>query len=215
MNNNDVYQKSDLSREEIKNKNLAILSREARTLLIMIDGKKTYGHYLAMLDNSKIFANNKGIAVLFELLQAMELIEWVDHRQNAAVISEPSLSQSSVSAIENIQQAQSSLPKVSQSSAIEKFKSKSAFKLNKAKSAMGNFFKSPPVGPNYEIIKSDLATFIEEKAPPQDAWGYLLSLKQCNNDAELLAFVEKIQKFTTSELSRGIDKFVDAIKNQS
>lgn len=40
MNSNDVYQKSNLGREEIRNQTLGVLPREARTLLITIDGKK-------------------------------------------------------------------------------------------------------------------------------------------------------------------------------
>ena len=45
MKDGDVFQKTDLGREEIKSQSLGILPREARTLLIMIDGKRTYQSY--------------------------------------------------------------------------------------------------------------------------------------------------------------------------
>ena len=41
MNSSNVFRKSDLGRKEIKTQSLGVLPREARTLLIMIDGKKT------------------------------------------------------------------------------------------------------------------------------------------------------------------------------
>ncbi|WP_201503314.1 hypothetical protein, partial [Psychrobacter aquimaris] len=75
MNNGDVFQKTDLGREEIKSQSLGILPREARTLLIMIDGKRTYQSYLDTLDHSKMFADFGGIAPLFELLLGLECIE--------------------------------------------------------------------------------------------------------------------------------------------
>ena len=40
MNSIDVFRKSDLGRKETKTQSLGMLPREARTLLIMIDGKK-------------------------------------------------------------------------------------------------------------------------------------------------------------------------------
>ena len=68
MNYGDVFRKSDLGRAEIKSQSLGILPREARTLLIMIDGKRTYQNYLDTLDNSKMFADFGGVGPLFELL---------------------------------------------------------------------------------------------------------------------------------------------------
>lgn len=77
MNNNDVFRKSDLGREEIKNQTLGVLPREARTLLIMIDGKKTYQHYLETLNQSKMFIEFGGVEPLFELLVEFQCIELV------------------------------------------------------------------------------------------------------------------------------------------
>ena len=87
MNNSDVFRKSDLGREEIKTQSLGVLPREARTLLIMIDGKKTYQQYLDSLDNSKMFAEFGGIAPLFELLQEFQCIELIAD-DNASVTSQ-------------------------------------------------------------------------------------------------------------------------------
>ena len=64
MNYSDVFQKSDLGREEIKSQSLGILPREARTLLIMIDGKRDYQSYLDTLDDSKMFAGFGGVTPL-------------------------------------------------------------------------------------------------------------------------------------------------------
>ena len=228
MDNSDIYRKSSLGREELKNKNIEMLPREARTLLIMIDGKKTYEHYLTVLDNSKMFLETGGIAPLFELLQAMELIEYVEKEQNPADTLKPAPSQSPIFDTTTSPQAsqmqasdalqpepiEQTVPQSLASTLYNFDKTFDTPKLDKAKSAMGNFFKSKPTGANYRSIKSDVEAFIEENASPQDAWGYLLSLRQCNNEAQLLAFVEKIDGFANDDVSYDMSKFVDAIKNQ-
>lgn len=78
MNNSDVFRKSDIGRQEIKNQSLGVLPREARTLLIMIDGKKTYQNYIDSLNTSKMFAEFGGVAPLLELLLDFQCIETVN-----------------------------------------------------------------------------------------------------------------------------------------
>lgn len=237
MNNNDIYKKSALGREEIKNQNLGVLPREARTLLIMIDGKKTYQSYLDSLNESAMFADFGGIAPLFELLlefQCIELSEQTDTttaKQNSTIST---IAPQKDSEYTNERQLGSSLstpspqtPEVSQTSsqaqpysnlnneadfAIQ-FDSKGTMQQDSSTPSKKGFFGRKANEMSYDTIKSDLATYIEKNAPSQDAWGYLLSLEQCENAAQLLALVQRIQKSTSGDsLARGMDKYQKSLK---
>lgn len=218
MNNSDVFEKSDLGREEIKAQNQGVLPREARTLLILIDGKKTYERYLATLDKSKIFVETGGVAPLFELLQDLQYIELTEPDNVRASQPPPSLSETQVRVDPRTLQSQpvqSQAPQPRSSSKAEfeaEFDSTPSSRDSNKASSMGSYFKNKETNINYETIKSDLATYIERNAPAQDAWGYLLSLEQCNDDSQLLALIQKIQNSTSGSLSRGMDKFYKAIQ---
>lgn len=241
MNSNDVYQKSDLGREEIRSQSLGVLPREARTLLIMIDGKKTYQSYLGSLNESKMFAEFGGIVPLFELLLEFQCIELkgqsgdkavetaVSQPQSAppAQPSAPSISPSNISNASQDQRLPQSQADTTQSVASEppvarsnseaefaaEFNNNSSNKESNQEASKGGFFRRKAPDVSYETIKSDLATYIEKNAPAQDAWGYLLSLEQCENDSQLLALVQRIQKSTSGDgLSRGMDKYLKVLK---
>lgn len=78
MNSTDIFQKSDLGRHESKNKSLGVLSQEARTLLIMINGKTPYQKYIDSLDKCNIFSDFGGIKPLFEMFLELGYIELVE-----------------------------------------------------------------------------------------------------------------------------------------
>ena len=207
MKDGDVFQKTDLGREEIKSQSLGILPREARTLLIMIDGKRTYQSYLDTLDRSKMFADFGGVAPLFELLLGLECIEIVG-ADNAA-------SQTSTA-------PQASTAYQSQSSSSERnietefdrtFNDKGLNKMAAlGKKSISSIFKARLSGASYETIKSELANYIEKNAPPVEAWGYLLSLEQCGDSSQLLSLVKEIQSTSSSNLSRGMNDFIKKIQ---
>ncbi|WP_198331818.1 hypothetical protein [Psychrobacter aquimaris] len=206
MNNGDVFQKTDLGREEIKSQSLGILPREARTLLIMIDGKRTYQSYLDTLDHSKMFADFGGIAPLFELLLGLECIEI------AGAASQTSTAPQAPTA----SQPQSSLPSFEQNIETEfdrTFNNKSPNKMAAlGKKSLSSIFKTKLSGANYETIKSELANYIEKNAPRVEAWGYLLSLEQCGNSSQLLSLVKEIQSTSGSNLSHGMSEFIKKIQ---
>ncbi len=206
MNNGDVFQKTDLGREEIKSQSLGILPREARTLLIMIDGKRTYQSYLDTLDHSKMFADFGGIAPLFELLLGLECIEI------AGAASQTSTAPQAPTA----SQPQSSSPSFEQSIETEfdrTFNNKSPNKMAAlGKKSLSSIFKTKLSSASYETIKSELANYIEKNAPPVEAWGYLLSLEQCGNSSQLLSLVKEIQSTSGSNLSHGMSEFIKKIQ---
>ncbi|MGO2734308.1 hypothetical protein [Psychrobacter sp.] len=214
MNYGDVFRKSDLGRAEIKSQSLGVLPREARTLLIMIDGKRTYQNYLDTLDNSKMFADFGGIGPLFELLLELECIELVtthmdaqaqDARQVSATIKAP-----------NTEHSQSAAYSFDASTEVEferTFNSKQPKDATDVgNKSIGGMFKSVAPNAQYGPIKSDLATYIEKNAPPAEAWGYLLGLEQCEDSAQLLLLAQEIQKSSNSDLSRGMAAFIKRIQ---
>jgi hypothetical protein len=214
MNYGDVFRKSDLGREEIKSQSLGVLPREARTLLIMIDGRRTYQSYLNTLDSSKMFAEFGGIAPLFELLLDLECIEVAS--AGSAETEIPTLSQTTITSIPVTTQSQPVAPAFDEKSEIEfnnTFNSKSTTKVKESeKKSLSSIFKAKPSSVSDETIKSDLATFIEKNAEPIEAWGYLLSLEQCGNSTQLLILAKEIQNTSSGSLARGMNDFIKRIE---
>ena len=218
MNYGDVFRKSDLGRAEIKSQSLGILPREARTLLIMIDGKRTYQNYL---DNSKIFADFGGVGPLFELLLELECIELIGAANASSQIqTAPQVSTvteaPTVPQVPVAKQPQSIGNSFDISTEIEfdrTFNSKPPSKIAESgKKSIGSMLKAKVAGANYGTLKSDLATYIEKNAPPAEAWGYLLSLEQCEDSAQLLLLAQEVQKSSNANLARGMSKFIKKIQ---
>ena len=230
MNNNDIYKKSDLGRDEIKSQSLGVLPREARTLLIMIDGKKTYQNYIDSLNDSAMFAEFGGIAPLFELLLEFRCIETSEQtdiiakRQSSTIpMAAPQSRSSSVDAPQtaiSLSMPSSQAPQAksyatfnNEAEFATQFDSKGIPKQESSTPPKRGFFARKANEMSYETIKSDLATYIEKNAQSQDAWGYLLSLEQCENAAQLLALVQRIQNSTSRDgLARGMDKYQKSLK---
>ncbi len=186
MKYNDIFVKSDLGRKEIKYHTLGILPREARTLLIMIDGKRTYQSYLDTLDNGKMFVEFGGVTPLFELLLELSCIEILGQDN---VSPEPRIVKETSEAEfdKTFNNPQSDITTIGSSS------------MSKSDNA------------SYESTKSALAAYIEKNALPEEAWGYLLSLEQCNDATQLLALVQQIQKSSNSVLSNGMTNYSEKI----
>jgi len=215
MNDNEVFQKSDLGRQEIKSQSLGVLPREARTLLIMIDGKRTYQSYMDALDNSKMFADFGGIAPLFELLLGLECIESVGSNSNAPQTRSATQVPTAVKATQDSQSQPISKPldKEAETEFDHTFNNSSTNKIKEfGKKSIGSMFKAKPSDASYDTIKSDLATYIEKNAPPEEAWGYLLSLEQCEDSSQLLILADDIQSSSSGNLARGMNDFIKKIQ---
>ena len=197
MNYSSVFKKSDLGREEIKYQRLSVLPREARTLLIMIDGKRTYQNYLDSLDQGKMFASFGGIKPLLELLLELGCIEI------AGFDSVVSQSSKSIEPAKDVEPA----VKRPEKEFDQAFNSQKFEAINSS-----NMASSQSSGLRYETLKSELATFIEQKALPEEAWGYLLNVEQCNNSEQLLTLAKNIQSAGNSSLSRGMSDFLKKVK---
>lgn len=194
MNSHDVFMKTDLGREEIKSQGLGTLPREARTLLIMIDGKRDYQSYLDALDQSKMFAGFGGITSLLELLLTLGYIETVSTNSTSVTPQAQLISSSS---------------DVKTESVINR-----AFnhKTPKRMKDIGSIFKTKLSAARYENIKSDLAVYIEKNASAAEAWGYLLLLEQCVNNSQLLILAREIQRKGHGDLSLGMTNFIERIE---
>ena len=197
MNHSSVFQKSELGREEIKHQRLGVLPREARTLLIMIDGKRTYQNYLDALDQSKMFASFGGIKPLFELLFELGCIEMTEQDDPVAASSR---------SIEPVKSVEPNAKRIE-----EEFDQ--AFNSRPTASVKSrDIANTQSSGFHYDTLKSELASFIEQKALPEEAWGYLLNVEQCNNSEQLLTLAKNIQHAGSSPLSRGMSDFLKKIK---
>ena len=202
MNDSDVFRKTDLGRKEVKSQSLGILPRDARTLLIMIDGKRSYRSYLDTLDSSKMFASFGGVTPIFELLLELEYIEVAGADSAATQMPIASQSQSSPQPTTNVD------------TEIDRtFRSKAASKMSAiGRKSIGSLFKNKMPYASYETIKSDLAAYIERHAPPVEAWGYLLMLEQCEGSRQLLVLVQEIQSTSSGKLAHGMNEFTQRIQ---
>lgn len=208
MNASDVFQKSELGREEIKSQSLSILPREARTLLIMIDGRRDYQSYLNTLDNSKMFADFGGVAPLFELLLELEYIEVA----GAAAITAPRAEMSAQTSVASPSQPRPKSADIDIETEFERTFNNTNKTGVSDKTPMGGFSNSPLSKTNYETIRSDLASYIEKNAPPIEAWNYLLMLEQCENGSQLLILAQEIQNDNSENLARGMNEFIKRIQ---
>ncbi len=183
MNSNDIFRKSDLGRQEIKSQSLGVLPREARTLLIMIDGKNTYQNYIDHLNNSKMFAEFGGIASVFELLFELSCIELIEQTNSnilpqSAIKLEQAVPTNAEYSVSQPRNAQPPSQLNTEAEFLNQFNNKTNSQELGKTASLGKFFKLEGIDTSYESIKSDLASYIEKNAPAQDAWGYLLSLEQ-------------------------------------
>jgi len=213
MNSSEIFQKSDLGRLEIKSRHLGVLPREARTLLIMIDGKRAYQNYLDILDRSKIFADCGGIEPLFELLLTLECIEIVT---DSNALAKTTVTQQASTKVQKIKkpQHQSSSQSFSGKTAIEfnSLSSNASRIKNVGKKSIDGMLNAIPTNASYETIKLDLATYIEKHTSPVEAWGYLLTLEKCHDSSQLLMLIKKIQNKNSGILAYGMDTFIKRIQ---
>ena len=213
MNSSEVFQKSDLGRQEIKSQSLGVLPREARTLLIMIDGKRTYQSYIDALDDSKMFADFGGIAPLFELLLELECIESTGSNGNGSQVGSATQAPATAKTTSAPQPIPKPLNQDAETEFNRTFNDQSTNTVKEVeKKSIGSIFKTKSPSVSYETIKSDLATYIEKNAPSAEAWGYLLSLEQCEDISQLLILVNDIQNNSSDNLARGMNDFVKKIQ---
>lgn len=227
MNDNDVFQKSALGREEIKNQTSSVLPREARTLLIFIDGKKTYQQYLALLDKGKMFADVGGVAPFFEILKEFEYIELVtsgavspQETQNHTVFETIDDAQNFTTAIDPAPTKQQSADfdyagdtaSTADSDVDNFFNSQVIDRATDPTISENNSTKRQAVDLKFDAVKSKLATYIERRAAAGDVWSHMLNLEQCNNATELLEFIKDIQRTDNGDLAQGIDEFSKMIE---
>ena len=201
MNDSDVFLKTDLGREEINSQNLGIgmLPREARTLLIMIDGKRNYKSYLDTLNHSKMFAGFGGVTPLFELLLALEYIEVLD--DTSTPIHTPVSAHSQITSHSSNGTIKTLTDQTRKNRPPKRMK------------AIGSIFKTKLSAARYETIKSELAAYIEKNASAAEAWGYLLLLEQCENSRQLLILAREIQNASSGNLSLGMNAFIKRIQH--
>ena len=74
--NGDVFVRTELGAKEVENVIGSGLSREARTLLILIDGRKSYAQVTRLLENRKMFRNTGGLKQHLKMLIDLDYIKF-------------------------------------------------------------------------------------------------------------------------------------------
>ena len=212
MNANDIFRKSALGHQEIKNQGQGVLPREVRTLLILIDGKKPYQHYIDLLDNSPMFADFGGVVPLFELLIDFQCIELVE-TESRTISAPSSTSTSTPTAPRPMSTAAVRDERPLEVASDKEVEFEKTFNTQSSTDSRLVANTATPSYPDahYEALKSELATHIEKNAPLEEAWGHLLNLEQCRNSSELLALARDIQNANSATLSRSMSEFFTRI----
>ena len=205
MNNSQVFQKSALGREKIKNKELDILPRQARTLLFLIDGESRYDSYLKSLDSSEVFAESGGVAVLFELLQDLQYIEVAPSGQGELVETSILAAPKTATPSDEYGQRAQNI-EVNVATGLESETEPKEIADDE------KCYYSKEFDADFESKRAELASYIEQKAPGQEAWVYMLSLEKCDNILQLQALVQHMQSSANDDLANNIQKFYEDLK---
>lgn len=171
MDNSSVFQRSALGREKIRDKDLGILPRQARTLLFLIDSEKIYADYFEAFNNNQVFIEAGGIALLFELLEDLQYIEQIippaHHLSEQVAVTiqavttprqTPAMSYSQ--ALSSIDSDESEATKHDHLALDDTILSTD----DKIDSSSGSSNKASTL--SYDAIRSDLAAFIEKMHLP-------------------------------------------------
>lgn len=74
--NDEVFVRTQLGAQEVANVSGSALPREARTLLILIDGRKSYAQVTRLLENRKMFRSTGGLKRHLQMLIDLDYVKF-------------------------------------------------------------------------------------------------------------------------------------------
>ena len=194
INNTSVVVKTATGLSAIQPQNNELLPREARNLLILIDGRKTMGKYLDQLNKMRMFKEVGGVEQYFRLLLDLELIRFDAIEGNPSPI-ESAPKASSYDANQQPLNSQNSVTEYSENTLF--------------KEPLGNV-KS--LGMMHGKISTKMATIIEQYAQPSETWGLLMKLESCESDTELLLLLRTLAKADHEPVSKKMRSLMKSLK---
>ena len=214
-----VVVKTSAGLSAVQPKNNELLPREARNLLILIDGRKNIDQYRTQLDNMKMFKEVGGVDQYFQLLLDMELIELESSENSVSSIRKkreiPTLTTISTPR----QTATRPEPKTSKNeeSVTELSQTLLDDDLSKSSYLDGvlsdtSFRNVKDLGVLRGKISAKMATTIESYGKPEDTWGLLMKLESCESDTELLLFLRTLAKGNFGSLSKKMTNLIKSLK---
>jgi len=188
----------------VKPQNNELLLREARNLLILIDGRKTLEQYQTQLNNMNMFKEVGGVEQYFQLLSDMELIEFSDN-EHAVTASSQHRQKDSL-----LEQSTETSPFSTQSSLDQVEANARDDPLPPEPGEIVSSTMNP--GVLQGKIRAKAATLIEQYAGPEQTWGLLMKLESSTSDTELMRFLENLVKNNTGAISKKTAGLVKSIR---
>jgi len=186
INAGDVYMRTDLGFEEVATKNEGVLPHEARTLLIVIDGRKSYGQIAAPLENRKIFRDTGGVRQYLQLLIDLEYIQLKNRGFNKRRDDAPEPVQT-IHEITLVDKASEQVIDLREE------------KRSRLKKTAADKLEATPVNDSTEKLRSIIALLIDKHAKPDDSWMYRNRLKECADVRSIFNLVQEIQRHATGQ----------------
>lgn len=215
LNNNlSVVTKTTAGVAAVQPQNNELLPREARNLLILIDGKKTMDQYRTQLNNMKMFKEVGGVDQYFQLLLDMELIQLESVDSNI-----PTVKDTKIPTLKAVTppKRETKLTRVPTQTTDEV--SQTQFSNNESRSEYStsiflndSFNNTESLGVLNGKISAKMATYIEQHAQPDDTWSFLMKLESCESDTELLLFLRTLAQGNHGRLSRRMTSLIKSLK---
>ncbi|MEM7612958.1 MAG: hypothetical protein AAF270_14835 [Pseudomonadota bacterium] len=178
-NPNDILQKTELGIREIKEQNDPILPREARNILILINGKSSLADYRASLNKSKVFADAGGIDQYVDLLLSMDYLEVKPVK--------PTQSQQPVEEIV----LGSDAPTIE--ARVVNLEQHREDKLLDSIASMSNAPPTISQPISVDEVRTALAEIIEASSGLTDTWNWLFRLEECTSAVEFVALIRGLR----------------------
>ncbi|MEO0442280.1 MAG: hypothetical protein AAFZ92_00860 [Pseudomonadota bacterium] len=178
LNPNDILQKTALGTRELKEQNDPILPREARNILILINGKSSLKEYRASLNKSKVFADAGGIDQYVDLLLSMDYLQIKSAQPAQSPPAEKIVPGSDAPTIE------------------ARVVDLEQHREDKLLDSIANMSSAPPAISqplSVDEVRTALAEIIEASSGLDDTWNWLFRLEECTSAVEFVALIRGLR----------------------
>ena len=186
-----------------------ILPREARTLLILINGQMTVDEYRSALGARRAFIVAGGVDQLLQLLLDLDYATARPLEGTSAVVEED-LSDEEIVLREDITQLSSPVPTLSAPVVQE---ASPTVTVAQETRAAPRPVSRPNTSLSLEALRSALAEMLERDKQIQDSWSWLFQLEKCSEPEDFLFFLDELEK-VTKRVPRNVAKLARELRDQ-
>ena len=177
----DIFEKTPQGVLEVQQQSNTILPREARTLLILINGKNTYADFQSSLRDSAAFKSAGGIDQYIDLLLGLDYIQ---KQGSGAANPQPDQVHEEIVLGADAPTVQAQVVSLEQK------------REDKLLDSISNMVEDKPAisAPlSIDQARTTLAEIIEKSNGLQDEWQWLFKLEECDSPIEFVALIRGLR----------------------